>query len=1193
MSVRAILSSAKILDQLAARARTDGAALLTSYSLQDQISPTALILTLTNSKSHTNLYDAFEFQDSIDHFKVTKGLFDTATSTDFTTKRSTKGLFDTASSSEYVVAGAAKIKKDTVSLLDSLDSNRAKMPLDTIFSSELFKILVYPEALPPAYAVTEALIHALKPTKGFGDVTNILTNTDISVLLKRLDIVNIISQPRKLTELGFTFGSLLYDSGNAEVDYNTVVLEEGATGPFYTFPSGDVKAPVTSTVETIGVRAIGSRYGPNGDYQNYVYTLQVNVSAQNIAVVGKEYGSVLLSEDLTPYQSGSLLREITFKVVQNSGSFSVGTDNPERRTEQLASSNTLEELYFKKGAFDTTSIANYILANPSRFTKEILDVESAPRKKAALSFKWPLGSIEDTRDNRAGSFFTIENEHSTQRPTKGLFDTSSISVNTLHQGRSSFTRETLGVGSSARNKPMLEFKWPLGSIEDTRDNRAGSFFTIENEHSTQRPTKGLFDTSSIAVNILHQGRSSFTKEILTVESGPRNKPMLEFKWPSNHADRPGDFITLGLTDHGKEIVKRTQEYIDLRLAITAGRSSYTKEELSVENVPRNKPILQFKDLADLGRQGVFLNFSSFEHGKKIHKPTKDSLVSSEYNVVARPLLAYDFLDSSIDVRLKPVKPIFDSINIPELIKKLVSKGSNFELLNTNTEVLEAGKSHFSLQKATIASLVKKYVEKGRFDESIQYEDEFLKKVIKGFYEDTSISSNIEALGRSDFTKEVLDVESGPRKYNNIELRFDDRPLIIKDRYQIRSGYVSRTQQYVIDYVYTYNEDGSVETVQAVYGQRAIFWGGVYLNNVTGISTSNITKTVLKVLSKHDGSILFTGSIKSINANTGLVITDSAFVTSNDGYDDHVIFDPGNTIELHTNWTRKPIYRKNFRPTYTTVQLPVYDRRGEIVENKYTTYRYLSSYYYQTSFAGYIRDYQYDRQETRLSIQAGRRDKENWGGFGIKFGMPFKKYEYINSTSTTYSAKNRIANSAAQLVSPDFLQWLFLLGKFDGAEASELVVKYLIKGPVYDNATIRQTFFDIVRLEILLDRFQTSETSTRNIRPKFNDAANVLELIKKYFTKPRQDSVSTSSSTLSNRADLALESVNTQDNYVADIYKPRNEAISLIATFERPTDYKRSEDEYLELQDTREFFGHTYATADYFGEQYVGRIINRV
>ena len=1122
MSVRAILSSAKILDQLAARARTDGAALLTSYSLQDQISPTALVLTLTNSKSHTNLYDAFEFQDSIDHFKVTKGLFDTATSTDFTTKKPTKGLFDTATSSEDVVAGAAKIKKDTVSLLDSLDSNRAKMPLDTIFSSELFKILVYPEALPPAYAVTEALIHALKPTKGLGDVTNILTNADISVLLKRLDIVNIISQPRKLTELGFTFGSLFYNSSNAEINYNTVALEEGATGPFYTFPAGDVSAPVTSTVETIGVKAIGSRVNSLGEIVNYVYTLQLNVSAQNIAVIGKQYGSVLLSEDLSPYQSGGLLREITFKVVENSGSFSVGADNPERRTEQLAASNTLEEIYFKKGAFDTTSIANYILANPSRFTRENVGVESAPRKKATMSFKWPLGSIEDIRDNRAGSFFTIENEH-----------------------------------------------------------------------SIQRPTKGLFDTSSISVNILHQGRSSFTKETLNVESGPRNKPMLEFKWPSDHEDRPGDFVTLGLTDHGKEIVKRTQEYIDLRLAITAGRSSYTKEELSVENVPRNKPILQFKDLADLGRQGVFLNFSSFEHGKKIHKPTKDSLVSSEYNVVARPLLAYDFLDSSIDVRLKPVKPIFDSINIPELIKKLVSKGSNFELLNTNTEVLEAGKSHFSLQKATIASLVKKYVEKGRFDESIQYEDEFLKKVIKGFYEDTSISSNIEALGRSDFTKEVLDVESGPRKYNNIELRFDDRPLIIKDRYQIRSGYVSRTQQYVIDYVYTYNEDGSVETVQAVYGQRAIFWGGVYLNNVTGISTSNITKTVLKVLSKHDGSILFTGSIKSINANTGLVITDSAFVTSNDGYDDHVIFDPGNTIELHTNWTRKPIYRKNFRPTYTTVQLPVYDRRGEIVENKYTTYRYLSSYYYQTSFAGYIRDYQYDRQETRLSIQAGRRDKENWGGFGIKFGMPFKKYEYINSTSTTYSAKNRIANSAAQLVSPDFLQWLFLLGKFDGAEASELVAKYLIKGPVYDNATIRQTFFDIVRLEILLDRFQTSETSTRNIRPKFNDAANVLELIKKYFTKPRQDSVSTSSSTLSNRADLALEFVNTQDNYVADIYKPRNEAISLIATFERPTDYKRSEDEYLELQDTREFFGHTYATADYFGEQYVGRIINRV
>ena len=1073
MSVKAILSSARILDQLAARARKEGGAVLSSYVLQDRISPSDITLTLTNSKSHTNLYNAFTFQD-LNFKKSTKGLFDTATSTDFATRISTKRLFDTASSSEYVIAGATKIKTDTASVLDTLRLDRAILPSDTIYSSELFKILVYPEALPPAYAVTQAVIDALRPYKGLFDAANFIDIPEITILIKRVSTVNASSLPRNYMELGFVFDS------------------------FY---------------------------------------------------------------------------------------------SPERATEQATASATIEAKSPTKGLFDTPSISvNTLHQGRSSFTKEVLGVESGPRNKASLSFKWPIGS-------RAGSFFTIENEHSTQRPTKGLFDTPSISVNTLHQGRSSFTKEVLGVSSGPRVMPSLTFKGLRGSLEQIRDRRGGSFSTIEEQYN-HRPTKGLFDTTALSFSVLHQGRSSFTKEVLGVQSGPRVMPSLTFKGLPDSLEqirdhRGGSFSTIE-EQYNHRPTKGLFDTTALSFSVLhQGRSSFTQEVLSVQSGPRNKPILEFKELQDTGRQGVWLNFTSTEHGKEISKLLDDTLISSEYNLVARITdLVKESITSHHDVRRKISKPIFESVNIPTLIKKLIAKGRFSESLDTSSIVVEAGQSQYSIQRAAVTSLTKKHVEKERFDQTVEYKDLFKKLPRKGYYDGSLLTSNIETLGSSSFTKEVLDVESGPRKFKHIELKFDDRPLVIKNRYQIRAGHVQRTERYITGYDITYDDVGNIQTATPIYAERATEWRGVYLNNVEGISTGTLTRAMLRVTSRITGEVLFYGGVLHVSADSGRVIVQSSVGVAGNGYDDHPLFDPGNKIEIVTNWSQVLVQDKLFRPTYVNTLVPQYNRKGEFIGevNKLV----LSSYWYQTTNIGYKRDYEYDKQQDHVSVQAGRAYTNNWGGFGLTLKLPFRKNEYINATSTVTSAKNTIRTSAAQIVSPDFLQWLFLLGKSDSVQVSELISKYITKAPVYDTVSVWQDFFESARMRQLSDLAQAAEGSTRIIKPRFSDEATVQNLIKKYLGKYNvQDIATLSNHVLNNRAEFKQDVIDTSDsNYTADIEKLILEGFSLLETVQRDVEYKRSEEEYLELQDTRDFFGHTYATADCFGEQYVGLIINR-
>jgi len=1078
MSVKAILSSARILDQLAARARKEGGAVLSSYGLQDQLSPSALILTLTNSKSHTNLYDAFASQD-LNFKKPIKGLFDTVSSTDFTTKRNTKGLFDTASSSEYVVAGATKIKTDTANLIDTLRLDRASLPVDRVYSSEIFKILVYPEPLPPAYAVTQAIIDALRPYKGLFDTANLIDIPEIMILIKRLSIVNASSLSRKYAGLAFTFDSL--------------------------------------------------------------------------------------------YSS-------------------------ERRTDKAVASATIETKRPTKGLFDTPSITvNTLHQGRSSFTKELLGVESGPRKKASLSFKEPVGrrfgSFQAFLD-RPGSFFTIENEHSTQRSTKGLFDTPSITVNTLHQGRSSFTKEVLGVSSGPRPMPSLTFKGLRGSLEQTRDKRGGSFSTIE-ERYNHRPTKGLFDTTALSFNVLHQGRSSFTQESLNVQSGPRNKPMLEFKNASNHADRPGDFIESSSLEHGKLIGKGTRDYTALLFSVLhQGSSNFTQELLNSSTSYHNKPMLEFKELEDTGRQGVWLTLTSTEQGKEVLKALEDALLGSEYTIVARPVGPIEeSITNEHDVRKKTFMPLFDHITTPTLVKKLLAKSSVLESLETGSIIVEAGYSQYSIQRATITSLNKKYVKKERFDQTIEYEDLFKKLPRKGYYDSSLISSNIETLGASSFTKEVLDVESGPRKLKHIELKFEDRPLVIKNRYQIQSGVVNRTQRYITGYNYTY--DGDQHNATPIYGIRATEWRGVFLNNVEGISTAGVTRSSLRVISRITGHVLFEGRIIQFISSTGKVVTENPVIVSGSGYDDNPLFDPGNKVEIITNWTRKLVQGKTFRPTYVNVLVPVYNRRGELTGT--SSKLVLSSYWYQTTNVGFRRDYETDRQQDHVSVQSGRAYTNNWGGFGLTLKLPFRKNEYINASDTVTSAKNTIRTSAASLVSPDILEWVFLLAKFDNAQASEFVAKYITKAPVYDNVSVWQDFFESARMRKLSDAIQSDESSSRIIKPRVFDKTALYSLVRKYLDKYNlQDLATLSNHVFNNRLEFKQEVIESSDsNYTADIEKPLANTFSLVETVEREAQYKRAEEDYLELQDTRDFFGHTYATADCFGEQYVGLIINRV
>ena len=119
MSFEVKLTGARLVNSITPEVVTTGG-IITSASVKG-VAVSRLIMRLTHSKSHTNLYDAFSSDSSIHDLFVSKTIFNTLTTDELVRKQASKNIFDSSNLVSTVITTRPRFAKESVNLNASGD----------------------------------------------------------------------------------------------------------------------------------------------------------------------------------------------------------------------------------------------------------------------------------------------------------------------------------------------------------------------------------------------------------------------------------------------------------------------------------------------------------------------------------------------------------------------------------------------------------------------------------------------------------------------------------------------------------------------------------------------------------------------------------------------------------------------------------------------------------------------------------------------------------------------------------------------------------------------------------------------------------------------------------------------------------------------------------------------------------------
>jgi hypothetical protein len=171
MSFEVKLTGARLVNSITPEVVTTGG-IITSASVKG-VAVSRLIMRLTHSKSHTNLYDAFSSDSSIHDLFVSKTIFNTLTTDELVRKQASKNIFDSSNLVSTVITTRPRFAKESVNLNASGDFFGAnKNKASNILFGETIN-LKYGYRVDPTFAVIGDLLHTKKVKKGFYDIAEI------------------------------------------------------------------------------------------------------------------------------------------------------------------------------------------------------------------------------------------------------------------------------------------------------------------------------------------------------------------------------------------------------------------------------------------------------------------------------------------------------------------------------------------------------------------------------------------------------------------------------------------------------------------------------------------------------------------------------------------------------------------------------------------------------------------------------------------------------------------------------------------------------------------------------------------------------------------------------------------------------------------------------------------------------------
>jgi len=171
MSFEVKLTGARLVNSITPEVVTTGG-IITSASVMG-VAVSRLIMRLTHSKSHTNLYDAFSSDSSIHDLFVSKTIFNTLTTDELVRKQASKNIFDSSNLVSTVITTRPRFAKESVNLNASGDFfGPNKNKASNILFRETIN-LKYGYRVDPTFAVIGDLLHTKKVKKGFYDIAEI------------------------------------------------------------------------------------------------------------------------------------------------------------------------------------------------------------------------------------------------------------------------------------------------------------------------------------------------------------------------------------------------------------------------------------------------------------------------------------------------------------------------------------------------------------------------------------------------------------------------------------------------------------------------------------------------------------------------------------------------------------------------------------------------------------------------------------------------------------------------------------------------------------------------------------------------------------------------------------------------------------------------------------------------------------